>query len=143
MTLTSRALGTALAASLTVSGAVLVSSGPAQAGGDSYGTVFKVGEAKLKACKVSIRGGRKFRVNGYLDNTAGERSDDVYAKVTVQKNGKNTSESFKTPYIDGGEKSKVYSLVVPNRKAFGLETVGAGRQYGGGGTLTLESVKTC
>lgn len=144
MKTTTRPLGLALAASVLVSGSVLAAPLHADAAGSGYRSVLKLYDADLKLCKKKNDAGTRFRVLGFLDNTDGERgSDEIFGEVVVQKRGKNTSERFKTPMIAPGERSKVYSVSVPARKAFGLVVTAAAPNAGSGGEIGLGSVNRC
>ncbi|CAN5592446.1 hypothetical protein BH11ACT8_BH11ACT8_15080 [soil metagenome] len=143
MTITARPLGLVVAAALTLSGATLAGVGPADAAGRSYGTVLTLDSAKLQACKVEIQRGTKYRVYGFLDNRRSRPSDKVFGRITVQKDGKNTSQSFDTGYIRGGQESKVESVVIPRKKGFRLEVVAAGTNAGNGGTIATKKVRNC
>lgn len=139
-----RVLGAAVAASallLPATASSATAAPDAARAGKSFATVLNLDGAKLQLCKVSIDGGAKYRVFARLNNVNG--SGETGGRVKVQKDGKNTKQTWYSGMIPKGRVSAVGSVVVPDRPGYRLEVSAFQSQMGNGGTRGLVRIKPC
>lgn len=141
---TSRTTAAAAALGLTV---VLVGGlgpmSPADAAGRDYRTVVSLSKARLQACKAPLKKGDKFKVYVRLDNSRSRPAVEVKGEVTVQKDGVDTAQRYRTDWVRGGKVSKVGSVVIKVDQHFQLEFAVSEHDSGTGGSFSLRQLHRC
>lgn len=130
---------------LSVSG-VAATPDRAAAGGREFTTVAVADRARLDACRMSIKKGKKVRIRARIDNTGSGRKVRAKGSIVATFNGE-PRDSLEIGRTRGGAVSKVRSLVLPDRTGYRLEVAvsvsSSGSGSGSGGTIAYEQVGRC